>query len=288
VRSTLPISVIVFLLVGAVPAQENPDPRLAASAHLAALTQGDFRTLLSQAESGDREAQYWVGQVWQEGRLVPKDSDVSAEWMLRSAEQGYAPAQEIVGMMYMGPKGDYGKADMWLRRAAEQGNAEAQSWLGAAYEQGRIGTTDYREAFKWLRKAAEQGQSDAQVSLGQMYEDGEYVPQNYALAAKWYRKAAEHVPNLGGAGVGRNNLGLLYLSGLGVPKNYVLAYMWFALAYTDTNLKEAASHMTPALKEVASHMTPARVAQAQRMAQDWRRQHATKQEEIARVPEIAH
>ena len=285
-RSTLPILVIVFLLVAALSAQS--DLRVGTYARLTTLTQGDFRTLLSQAESGDREAQYWVGQVYAEGRLVPKNSTASTEWMLKSAEQGYAPAQEIVGMTYMGPKGDYGEADMWLRRAAEQGNVEAQFWLGIAYEQGRIGTTDYREAFKWLRKAAEQGHPDAQVCLGQMYEDGEFVVQNYALSAKWYRKAAEHVLNRGGAFVARNNLGLLYESGLGVPKNYVLAYMWFALAYTDTILKEAAAHMPDAPEEVISHMSRAQVAQAEQMAQDWRRQHATKQEEIAGVPETKH
>jgi hypothetical protein len=268
-------SVIVFFLVGALPAQKNPESRLATVAHLAAITQGYFPTLLSQAESGDRGAQYWVGLVYGEGRLFPENYAVSREWMLKSAEQGYAPAQEMMGMSYMGANGDYGKADMWLRRAAEQGNAEAQFWLGAFYEQGQIGASDYREAFRWLRKAAELGHQDAQFSLGQMYEDGEFVPQNYVLAAKWYRKAAEHVPDLGGAGQGRNNLGILYLNGLGVPKNYVLAYMWFALASVDTNLKEA-----------ASHMAPAQVAEAQRMAQDWVSQHATKREEIASVPEM--
>ena len=51
--------------------------------------------------------------------------------------------------------------------------------------------------------------------------------------------------------------------------------MWFALASVDTNLKEA-----------ASHMAPAQVAEAQRMAQDWVSQHATKREEIASVPEM--
>jgi TPR repeat protein len=137
--------------------------------------------------------------------------------MLKSAEQGYAPAQKVVGMMYMSRNGDYGKADMWQRRAAELSNSDAQFWLGTAYEQGRIGTTDNREAFKWLRKAAEQGHPDAQVCLARMHEDGEFVSQNYTLAAKWYRKAAEHVPNRGGAGQGRNNLALLYLNGLGVP-----------------------------------------------------------------------
>ena len=119
-----------------------------------------------------------------------------------------------------------------------------------------------------------------------MYEDGEFVSQNYLLAAKWYRKAAEHVPNRGGAGQGRNNLGLLYLSGLGVPKNYVLAYMWFALAYTEQTSKKCTPYVR--CPEVTSHMTPAQVAQAQRMAQDWRRQHATKQEEISSVAEMKH
>jgi len=196
----LPTFVVLFLLLAVLPAQTDPDRRLTTGARLAALTQSDFLTLLSKAESGDREAQYWVGQVYAEDRLVPRNHAISRDWMLRSAEQGYAPAQEMMGLMYMGANGDYGKADMWLRRAAEEGNVEAQFWLGAAYEQGRIGATDYREAFRWLRKAAEQGHPDAQVSLAQMYEDGEFVSQNYALAAKWYRKAAEHFPDFGGAG----------------------------------------------------------------------------------------
>jgi uncharacterized protein len=267
----LPMFVVLFLLVSALPAQMNPDPRLATGAHLAALTPLDFHALLSQAESGDREAQYWVGQVYGEGRLVQRDDAVSRGWMLRSAEQGYAPAQEQIGMMYMGANGDYGQGVMWLRRAAEEGNAEAQSWLGPFYEQGRIGVTDYREAYRWFRRAAEQGHPDAQFALAQMYEHGEFVSQNYALAAQWYRKAAEHFPDLGGAGQGRNSLGLLYLNGSGVPTNYILAYMWFALASAEGNLKEA-----------QSRMTRAQVAQAQRMAFDWAKRHTAQEQKAAR------
>ena len=124
----LPTFLVLISLVGVSSAQTNPDRRL--GARLAVLTQSDFHTLLSNAESGDREAQYWVGQVYGEGKLVPKDDAGLREWMLRSAEQGYAPAQEIVGMMYAGANVDYGKADMWLRRAAEQGNAEAPVLAG--------------------------------------------------------------------------------------------------------------------------------------------------------------
>ncbi len=103
-----------------------------------------------------------------------------------------------------------------LRAKAQLGDADAQMWLGAAYEQGWFGNANFTEALKWFRKSAKQGNPDAQFSLGQMYEDGEGVVQNYSLAAKWYRKAAEHVPDLGGAGQGRNNLGMLYLDGHGL------------------------------------------------------------------------
>ena len=255
-----PMFVVLFLLVGALLAQENPEPRLTTGD----LTQSDFRALLSQAESGDREAQYRLALVYAspDNKLVPKNDAAFREWMLKSAEQGYVPAQANMGMMFLGAGGEYGKAEIWLRRAAEQGNAEAQFWLGASYEEGRFGTTDYPEAFKYLRKAAEQGHTDAQVALGEMYEEGEFVSQNYALAAKWYRKAAEHVPDFGGAGQGRNRLGHLYEDGLGVPKNLVLAYMWFAL-----------SHFEGFVKEVERDMTRAQIVQARQMVSDWLRRH---------------
>jgi uncharacterized protein len=74
--------------------------------------------------------------------------------------------------------------------------------------------------------------------------------------------AAEHVPDLGGAGQGRNNLGLLYLNGNGVPKDYVQAYMWFKLTPDETNLCDA-----------EAQMTAAQIAEAERMAAEWKGSH---------------
>ena len=73
---------------------------------------------------------------------------------------------------------------------------------------------------------------------------------------------AEHVPDLGGAGQGRNELGLLYVDGLGVPKDYIQAYMWFTLANDEQNCKY-----------VQDKMTPAQISEAQRMAEEWKRLH---------------
>lgn len=149
-----------------------------------------------------------------------------------------------------------------LQAKAQKGDRGAQFWLGAAFEGGWFGKPDFQEALKWLRKAAAHGDPDAQVSLGQMYEEGEGVRQNYRLAAKWYRKAANHVPDLGGAGQGRNHLGLLYLDGLGVRKDCIQAYMWFSLANTETNLADA-----------KAQMTPAQILEGERMAAEWKNRH---------------
>jgi TPR repeat protein len=174
---------------------------------MAALTQSDFDALLSQAQSGNAEAQYWLAMIYDHGKLVPQDRAQAESWMLKSAEAGYSSAQRVLGLGYL--DGDYRSAgaEMWMQQAAAQGDTEAQFWLGTAYEQGWFGTPDFTNALLWYRKAAGQGHPDAQQGLGQMYHDGEGVKQNYKQAAKWFLKAAEHVPDLGGAGQGRNELG---------------------------------------------------------------------------------
>ncbi len=141
-RALLPFFAFWFLAISTLSAQHWPEPtqaRLATVAHLAALTQSDFKTLSAQAQSGDPEAQYWLALAYDQGRLVPKDSMQFESWLFKSAEQGYAPAEEIAGRMCLsGVHRDPRKAQMWLRRAALHGDSEAQFWLGAAYEQGWI------------------------------------------------------------------------------------------------------------------------------------------------------
>lgn len=262
-RVSLPFIPLAFLSAATLLARHSVDPtraRLDNVAHMAALGQNDFAALSARAHSDDHEAQYWLGSIYVQGKLVQKDYVQAESWFLKSAEGGYVPAARALGLLYW--RRDPAKAAMWLQQAAQKGNAEAQFDLGNAYEQGSLGTISYREALNWLHKSAKQGHPEAQAMLGQMYEDGEGVKQNYAMAAKWYRKAAEHVPNLGGAGQGRNNLGILYMQGRGVPTDLVRAYVWFALAGADESLEE-----------VQSKMTAAQTLKAQHMADEWKRHH---------------
>jgi TPR repeat protein len=263
VRKLLALLLFPFVATSETAAQQKPDPtqdRLAITSHIASLTHNDLELLSSEARSGNPEAQYWLAMVYEEGRLVPKDARQFEYWLVKSAEQGFVRSEEMLGWVLKDR--DRPASERWLLRAAEQGNPEAQFLLGDAYEENWYGTTDYQLAAKWYEKAAAQGHPDAQASLAQMYEDGRGVEQSYRMAAEWYRKAAEHVPDLGGAGQGRNDLGLLYMDGLGVPKDYLLAYMWFSLANSKQNCTI-----------VEAKMTPAQISEAHRMVEQWKALH---------------
>lgn len=283
-RNWLPFIAAAVLFVTPLPAQQvlpkSTQEQLAVLAHVDVLTPDDFKSLLSQSQSGDREAQYLLALIYGEGRLVPRDFDAARSWLRKSAEQGYLPAQAGLGKMYLtnvrhnDAIPNYGDADRWLRMAAMQGDADAQFWLGTAYERGWLGAIDDREALKWIRKAAAQGLPDAQFCLGQRYEDGEGVPQSNSLAASWYRKAADHIPSYVG-GVWQAEVQLAYMYRDGRLKGDVEAYMWFAIVGSSVDPPTGDD-----MKRAAQHMTKAQIAQAQRMARDWIERHAHQPESI--------
>jgi TPR repeat protein len=252
----------LFIPVGRALPPNSPDQKqagLIAYAHFKALTPTEQNQLSLKAQSGDAEAQYWMGVLYTEG-TVPKNLEEGRRWLLKAAEQGYGPAERSYGAMCARTNPPVG--EQWMLRAAEQGDAEAQFWLGFAYEERWFGTTHDEDAVKWYRRAAEAGDPDAQVELGRRYEDGEGVEQDFRLAADWYRRAAEHVPDLGGAGQGRNRLGLLYLNGRGVPQDYTQAYFWFRLRESTTNAEDA--------KE---HLSPPQILAVEKLVDEWKQEH---------------
>ena len=160
--------------------------------------------------------------------------------------------------------GDYATALKTLRPLAAQGQPDAQYNLGVMYREGHGVPQDYGEALKWLRLAAVQGHVEAQANLGVMYAMGLGVPQDYTEAVKWYRLAAEQ----GDPGA-QHNLGAMYFHGCGVPQNDVRSYMWYNLAAANStgDLQKLAADNRD---KVARLMTPAQIAEAQRLAREWK------------------
>jgi len=119
---------------------------------------------------------------------------------------------------------------------------------------------DYATALRLFRSLAEQGNADAQYHLGHMYFVGQGIPQDYAETLKWYRRAADQ-----GLSLAQFALGLIYYMGHAVPEDKVLAHKWF-------NLSAAQDHTQAAFlrNNIASRMTPAEIAEAQRLAREWK------------------
>jgi uncharacterized protein len=187
----------------------------------------------------------------------------------KAAIAALALAVGVAGSVAAGPledgaaaywQGDYATALRLIRPRAEKGDAEAQRILGHMYRWGQGVPRDFAAAMSWYHKAAEQGNADAQYNLGEIYNGGYGVPQDYAAAASWYRKAAEQ-----GDRYARFQLGLMYDDGEGVPQDYATAHMWLNLAAA-SGYQIAAQ----ARDRVAKHMTPAQIAEAQKLAREWK------------------
>jgi uncharacterized protein len=81
-------------------------------------------------------------------------------------------------------------------KSAVQGYAQAQFILGWLYAEGegvpQGVPQDYATARQWYEKAAAQGFVAAQVLLGELYQNGHGVSQDYVRAYMWYNLAAGH------------------------------------------------------------------------------------------------
>jgi TPR repeat protein len=158
-------------------------------------------------------------------------------------------------------RGDYATAMQLWRPLADQGDPYAQTNLGRVYANGQGVPQDYAAAASWYRKAADQGDVYAQYNLGILYANGRGVVQNYAEAVNWYRKAADQ-----GLASAQFNLGDMYFNGRGVPQDNILAYMWFDLAAARG--RENAGNNRDVY--VARRMTSTQIAEAQRLAREWK------------------
>jgi len=157
-------------------------------------------------------------------------------------------------------RGDYAMALHEWQPLAKQGQAVAQYNLGLLYANGRGVPKDDAQARQWYEKAALQGHADAQVNLGSLYDYGRGGPQDFMMAVRWYRRSADQ-----GNDLAQRRLGLLYERGDGVPKDYVQAYMWYKLGAANGGKTGAMMR-----DELAIRMTSDQLAQAKKLAREWK------------------
>jgi len=152
-------------------------------------------------------------------------SDMEAlDYLHRSAELDYAPAQVVLGYLYQTGTivaQEPVQALHWYKRAAGQDDPLAEWLVGYMIYTGAVPPRDLNEASLWFQKAAAHNDPFGEYLLGRVKLDR----KDYAGAATWLQRAA-----LQGLPQAQQQLGLLLLQGRGVPEDKFGAYVWLLLS----------------------------------------------------------
>ena len=92
-----------------------------------------------------------------------------------------------------------------------------------------------------------------------------YRSNDYATALAKLTKAAE-----AGNADAQGRLALMYAAGHGVPQDFVQAYKWFNIAASTETDKEERDRSVRNRDLVSGKMTPNQIAEAQRLAREWK------------------
>ncbi|MEJ2374554.1 MAG: tetratricopeptide repeat protein [Pseudolabrys sp.] len=248
-RAILAASLLLMTIVGAVAAGTYKDA-------LAAYNNRDYATALplfrSLARAGDARAQYKLGVMYLMGQGVKRNEAEALKWLRKSNEE--KKAFEAYN------RGDYATALRLYRPLANRGEPTAQYVMGLMYANDQGVPQSYAAAMNWHKKVAEEGEALGQFSVGVMYLKGLGVRKNYAEAAKWFQKAADQ-----GNAKAQYNLGSMYVKGEGVGQNYVRADLLLSLA-AGQGIQAAKKARDKLLKS----MTSAQIAEAQKLARNWK------------------
>jgi uncharacterized protein len=91
------------------------------------------------AESGDVDAQLYLGWCYSTGKDVAVDKPEAVKWYRKAAEAGRLNAQTALGWIYFSGEGgrqDLKESAKWYRKAAAQGDAKAKKMLKRLEAQG--------------------------------------------------------------------------------------------------------------------------------------------------------
>jgi TPR repeat protein len=167
------------------------------------------------------------------GSSATQSTANALEYFHRSAEQGYAPAQDVLGYFYetgIATPAEPAQAAEWYKKAALQDDSLAQWRLGQLIFAGAFPPRDLNDASDWLQKSAGHENAFAEYVLGMI----KLERNDYPKAAEWFRKSAEQ-----GLPQAQQQLALLLKRGQGVNVDKFEAYVWLLVSADAGNRSSA-------------------------------------------------
>ena len=184
------------------------------------------------SEQGNPDAQYKLGWMRQNGRGVPRNDNEAAKWYGKATDQGHVVARNRLVAMRKQKKQDEQKKQEWHERLHYDFSAFSDDALKKIVDGEPCNLV--AEKKNWYHMAVEQGDAAAQNNLGvvEMYNlvEGVEARNNPIEAIKWLRKAAEQ-----GNATAQTNLGIMYQNGEGVVRDEGEAVKWYRKAAQQDN-----------------------------------------------------
>lgn len=172
-----------------------------------AWSRGDYKKAVeiwrTDANAGDADAEFNLGQAYRLGRGVPVDLPMAEGWFRKAALQGHVEAITNYGLTLF-DEGKRGEALPWLEKSVARGEPRAQMVLGTMLFNGDGVPKDWPRAYALLVRATASGLPRAAQVQAQM---DDYIPldqrqQGLAMARELEAQAQrpELPPEIAGAG----------------------------------------------------------------------------------------
>ena len=149
-------------------------------------------TLTALAENGHAPSQFRLGMLYRLGLGVPHNSRLAVYWFEKAARQDDVGGQYWLAESFRRGEGVPVSPELafeWFQRLAERGYSPAQYQVALAYADSRGVACDEPAAVAWLQRASAGGYTDAARRLARAYRNGELgLPHDPEQAAKWEQK----------------------------------------------------------------------------------------------------
>lgn len=183
--------------------------------------------VLKRAQNGDADAQFELGKLFSEGKIIVQNYDSAFYWFTKACEQNHAKAFQYLGNCYLCGEGvqiDKEKAVECFKRSGELGCPAGFYNLGFTYFNGLGTSVDCDKALYYLDKAGQMGESDGFTGAGIVCLHRKDGKKNPLQACDYFCEALNRNPNDATAIF---KLGELYAYGIVAKKDNEMAKKLF-------------------------------------------------------------
>ena len=147
---------------------------------------------------GNNEAkyQYWRCESSPWAKTSPEKLSQALQWLKEAADEGYPPANESLGDLYLqggyGVEQDFAKARQCYEKCIGTDSHAGVCALAKMYIKGEGGEADSRKGLALLDSVRASGDYYADVCLGELYQHGIGLPKNPEKAFELFDSAYAH------------------------------------------------------------------------------------------------